>query len=247
MTTENKSISGWAGVHINMYQSSNMKDWILLDNQSTVSIFGNEKLVYDIHKVKETMDLSTNAVTYEVRHKATVPGFGLVWFDNRAITNIFNFAEMEDKHRISYEDHNGKNAFVVHLDKRQVRFCQSENGLYYYKPSYYTREINMVEAIEENKRMFTPRQVKSAKAARALYYAIGMPPLKDFKMIVQSNGIRNNLETVNDIELAEQIFGPDIGSLKGKLTRKRPTPIINYYIEIPPKRIHQHKDVHNVH
>ncbi|KAL7574114.1 hypothetical protein ACA910_014803 [Epithemia clementina (nom. ined.)] len=171
-TTENKSIQGWAGVHINMYQSSNMKNRILLDNQSTVSIFCNEKLVYDIHEVKETMDLSTNAGTLEVQHKATVPGFGLVWFDKRAITNIFSFAEMEDKQRITYKDHNGKKAFVVHLDERQVKFCRSKNGLYYYKPKYNTREISMVEAIEENKRMFTPRQVKRAKTARALYYAI---------------------------------------------------------------------------
>ncbi|KAL7556597.1 hypothetical protein ACA910_003488 [Epithemia clementina (nom. ined.)] len=242
-TTENKSIHGWAGVHINMYQSSNMKDWILLDNQSTVSIFCNEKLVYDIHEVKETMDLSTNAGTLEVRHKATVPGFGLVWFDTRAITNIFSFAEMEDKHRITYEDHNGKKAFVVHLDDRQVKFCRSKNGLYYYKPKYNTREITMVEAIEENKRMFTPRQVKRAKTARALYYAIGTPSLKDFKMIVQSKVIRNNLVTVEDIDLADQIFGPDIGSLKGKLIRKRPTPIVNDYIEIPSELIRQHEDV----
>ncbi|KAL7564642.1 hypothetical protein ACA910_009330 [Epithemia clementina (nom. ined.)] len=150
---------------------------------------------------------------------------------------------MEDKQRITYEDHNGKKAFVVHLDKRQVKFCRSKNGLYYYKPKYNTREISMVEAIEENKRMFTPRQVKRAKTARALYYAIGTPSLKDFKMIVQSNVIRNNPVTVEDIDLAEQIFGPDIGSLKGKLTRKRPTPIVNDYIEIPSELIRQHEDV----
>ncbi|KAL7571234.1 hypothetical protein ACA910_008892 [Epithemia clementina (nom. ined.)] len=155
-TTENKSTQGWAGVHITMYQSMNMKDWILLDNQSTVSIFCNEQLVHDIHEVNETMDLSTNAGTLNVRHKATVPGFGLVWFDDRAITNIFSFAEMEDKYRITYEDHKGKKAFVIHLAESQAIFCRSKNGLYYFKPKYNTREINMVETIEENKKMFTP-------------------------------------------------------------------------------------------
>ncbi|KAL7577185.1 hypothetical protein ACA910_003520 [Epithemia clementina (nom. ined.)] len=242
-TTENKATQGWAGVHNNMYQSMNMKDWILLDNQSTVSIFCNEQLVHDIHKVNETMDLSTNAGTIKVRHRATVPGFGLVWFYNRAITNIFSFAEMEDRYRITYENHKNTKAFVVHLAESQAIFRRSENGLYYFKPKYNTREINMVETIEENKRMFTPRQVKRAKTAQALYYAIGTPSLKDFKMIVQSNVIRNSPVTVEDIDLAEQIFGPDIGSLKGKSTRQRPTPIVNDYIEIPSELILQHEDV----
>jgi hypothetical protein len=115
---------------------------------------------------------------------------------------------MEDKHRITYKDHKGKKAFVVHLAESQAIFCRSENGLYYFKPKYNTREINMVETIEENKKMFTPRQVKRAKTAHALYYAIGTPSLKDFKMIVQSNVIRNNPVTVEDIDLAEQIYGP---------------------------------------
>ena len=35
--------------------------------------------------------------------KATVPNFGEVWFDEQAITNIFSFAEMEDKFPITYD------------------------------------------------------------------------------------------------------------------------------------------------
>jgi hypothetical protein len=47
------------------------------------------------------------------------------------------------------------------------------------------------------------------------------------------NLIVNNLVTTEDIEIAEEIFGPDVGSLKGKTTRMKPNPVVNNYIDIP--------------
>jgi hypothetical protein len=47
------------------------------------------------------------------------------------------------------------------------------------------------------------------------------------------NLITNNPIMQEDIVVAEQVFGPDISSLKGKTTRKAPTPVVNDYINIP--------------
>jgi hypothetical protein len=54
---------------------------------------------------------------------------------------------------------------------------------------------------------------------RALYHAIGTPFVQDFKAILRMNIISKNTITTEDIELAKQIFGPDIGALLGEMIR----------------------------
>ena len=51
------------------------------------------------------------------------------------------------------------------------------------------------------------------------------------------NTIKNNPVTTEDINIAEKIFGPDISSLKGKTTHRKPVPVIEDYIEIPQELI----------
>ena len=49
--------------------------------------------------------------------------------------------------------------------------------------------------------------------------------------------------TAEDVNIAEKIFGVDIGALKGKSTRCRPQPVEEDLVEIPPELFKQHEDI----
>ena len=80
---------------------------------------------------------------------------------------------------------------------------------------------NLVTTVNENKKGYTQKQFERAVAARALYHNVGAPTMENFKKMIQANMIRNNPITVEDVNIAEKIFGPDVSSLKGKSTRTK--------------------------
>ena len=57
------------------------------------------------------------------------------------------------------------------------------------------------------------------------------------------NLIRNNIVTTADVNLATKVFGPDIGSIKVKTTRRKPTPVVSNIIEIPDELLELQKDL----
>jgi hypothetical protein len=170
---------GWAGTHVDLqfYQASTLRNWILLDNQSSATIFCNKDYVTNIRKTKATLELHTNGGVLMTNHKCDIPGFGEAWFNPDAITNIFSLAEMADKYTITYDSKND-DAFVVQMPKKPVRFERHGNKLYFHKPSGTDAkapdhiEAQFINTLEENKAFYTRKSEKSARLVPLTRYAI---------------------------------------------------------------------------
>ena len=229
--------------------SSRMKDDIILDNGSTLSIFANPELVEGIRKSKSTLEMATNTGTRLTNQEANVPGFGTMWYDEGAIANIFSFAELVDKHRITF-DSSVENAFLVHQPDKIVKFECTPEGLYTYRVDKdYKKSLtekgnsHLVTTLSENWKGYTDRQYDRAKTARKLYHIVGTPTVENFKALLRMNAIHNCPVMVEDVKIAERIFEPDMSSLKGKSTRRKPKPVRKDLVEIPNKITEKHHDI----
>ncbi|MGC9237634.1 MAG: hypothetical protein ACP5GF_12175 [Thiomonas sp.] len=181
------------------------------------------------------------------------------------MANIFGLAQLADKYRVTF-DSDVENAFVVHVDDRVVKFACTPEGLYAYKPSdRYLAEVAeskcmnppdstdavtayrgrsfLISSVEENRKGYTQRQFDDAKRARRFYHIMGCPTIENLKHLLRANIIQNCPVTPADVDLAEKIFGPDIGTLKGKTTRKPPPRVKDDVVEVPRELKEKHKEL----
>ena len=217
-------------------------DWILLDNQSTVDVFQNRKLLRNIRENSTYMDIHCNAGIVSTNLVGDLPGYGTVWYHPKGIANILSLSRLKEKYRVTYDSENG-NDFIVHKpDGNYWHFVQSDRGLYYTDVGRDTSEV-LVNTVQENLENYTRGAIKRATLARSIQKMIGRPSTKDFLQIMQNNLLPNCPVTRDDIIAAEHIYGPEVGILKGKTVRGK-SPEVKVNIEpIPPEISAIYKDV----
>ena len=222
-----------------------LKDTMILDSGSSTDLFCNPKLLQDIGPAAKNEVLHTNAGPIQVTEQGTLPTYGTVPFMEDGVTNIMSLAKLTDRYRVTF-DSAVDNAFYVHTPQKTVRFPRTESNLYAHTPSKLKTQsvdttgvagspVILVQSVEENMKFHTPREIKSAKRARDLLAAVGFPTTADLKTAIATNAIANLKVTTRDVDLAEKIFGPDLGTLKGKTTRRKPLPMVSDQIAIPPQ------------
>ena len=105
------------------------------------------------------------------------------------------------------------------------------------------QHVFTVNTVKDNKKNFTNNDYLRAVWARELQVTVGRPSDKDFIRILKESSLPNCPVTPRDVVIANRLFGPDVGALKGKTTRRGPpivdspvpvdiTHILKYYGEV---------------
>ena len=118
-----------------------------------------------------------------------------------------------------------------------TRFPLTAGGLF----AYDAAESDMggataslfVNTVADNESRYTNRDVQKARLARDIQIKIGRPSIKDYMRIVRDKLLPNCPVTTEDIQAAEHIYGPDLGSLKGKTVRRSPDTVQIQTVKLP--------------
>ena len=164
-----------------------------------------------------------------------------MWYEPKAITNIISLGQAKRKgRRTVYTDETGFK--MTNLTTGQsVKFIDDGTGLH---TTPLHADASFINTVEENKKLFSKRQVQRAEVAQKMRQVIGYPSIRDYKLIINTNAIKNCPVTIEDINICEKIFGPDIYALKGKSTYKKSKVVVPDYIEIPKELVEAHKGIY---
>ncbi|KAI2502818.1 Reverse transcriptase (RNA-dependent DNA polymerase) [Fragilaria crotonensis] len=226
-------------------------DWILLDSQSTISVFKNASMLTNIRNSGRVLRAITNGGHQDSTLVGDFPNLGEVWFNRNSIANILSLAEVRKVCRITM-DTLDEPALIVHrIDGSIMKFVEHPSGLYIYQgnstnipvtgyPSY-----TMVSTVAAQKQLFSRREINSADVARELYRKIGRPAEAEFQRILKQHLITNRPVTPDDAKRALIIYGPDIAVIKGKTTRSVAAPRAPTFVAepIPPPILEHHRNV----
>jgi hypothetical protein len=193
------------------------------------------------------MHVKCNAGTVKTNMMGDLAGYGPVWWHPDGLANILSMAQVIDKgFEVEFVMRGvERSMFVVYKpDGARREFVRTESGLYMCDELAQQNGVALVSTVAGNRTNYTNDDYLRAVRARELQITIGRPSTKDFIRIVLGNQLPNCPVTKADILAAEDIFGPDIGSLKGKTTRRPPSKVKPWVVEqLPPAVMSRYRDV----
>eukprot|EP00957_Ditylum_brightwellii_P190731 14520309-Ditylum_brightwellii.AAC.1 len=217
------------------------QNWVLLDSQSIVNVFCNATLLTNVRKAGRSLEIYSNGGSSATDLIGDLAGFKTVWYQPDGIANILSLASVQKEHHVTYDSQHGNNFLVERKNGTVRKSKQSERGLYYLIMD--DNDYVLVSTVANNKTKYSPCDYSRAVAARNLHKTIGRPSLKPYLDIVDNNRLMNCPFTIDNIIVAEDIFGPEIGCLQGKTVRRDGGAVRNIFAMIPPSILDKYKNI----
>ena len=231
---------------------------LIMDSASSVNIITNKEMLTNITRLPQSQWIPILTVGKETVHLKHKGNFGKypepVWFYPHGQVNIISLHNVQQYFQVTMNT-DDDNAFHLHVDGRIIRFGAAMKGIYALDNSMDESADAIWDSkdkgdeyhvlygtVNEIKEQYTKQGYKQAVEARKLQNIIMRPSTKDMNDVVLRH-FRDCPVTRRDIEAAEHIFGPNLGSLKGKTTRQTPSHVPDYIDPVPQDILIAHRTI----
>jgi hypothetical protein len=201
--------------------------WLLLDSCSTANIFANADLLTNIHDAPNPIWVRCNAGRIQLTQQGYFGNYPYpVWYNPKGVANILSLNNVAQHYRVTMDTTHNSPAIIVHKsDGLRIEFTPSSHGLYKHPLPRDTSSINQmwsmlsgVSTVSDNALKYSKRTYKRALRAQKLQNIIMRPATCKYKDVI-IDYLGDSPVTKSDIQAAEDIFGPNVGSLKDKTVR----------------------------
>jgi hypothetical protein len=178
--------------------------------------------------------MSTSAGSKRLDAIGSVPGFGNAYFDPSGIANIHGFSHLAKLGCITF-DSDVDDIFTFQprgKEGKVVEFKKTPEGLYAYTPNPKFMQVVAAKKWHTplNKEMQVPQQAGKHDGNAHGGNRLWMETIMKCPV------------TVDDVDSAEKISGPGMGTTQGKYNRHAPELVMEHPIETPTELKAQHKE-----
>lgn len=228
------------------------KSWILLDNESSVSIFCSKEYLHGIFRVeeKDKLRLYGTGGYIDVYEKGYLQDFGAVWYSPHSVANILSFAEVEERFVVTY--HQTTSSFQVHHPSGvSMTFARRPPGRHYYFDATAflkdTSSNDKLVAVQSSSHVpidLSPADRQLVERVDPIYRAFGCPDPKSMLYMLKNGKIVDSPITHDEFKQYMSLINqahPD--ALAGHATRKRPMSVNPTLLQIPQAVLDKYTNV----
>ena len=170
-----------------------------------------------------------------------------MWYHPKGISNILGLSNVtiNGKYWVRYDSQESKDFIVTRIkDVKETIFRRAPRGLHW----LYTKDIKtgedgefLINTVEDNECRYTRCSYLRTKLAIKLQRIISQPSVKTLKRIICSNLLTNSMVNITDVSAAEDILGPNEGSLCGKTVRTKLREFNSMHVNLPMELIEKYQ------
>lgn len=191
---------------------------ILLDSCSSVTIISNKHLLRNIHRSSKKLRVHCGTGSKILNMKATLGDYPIeVWYDPDGPANIMSMDEVADIYRLTMDTDIEKCINMHKTSGEIITFRPLIARVYSYQLESDNKNSfwSFIQTVKGQQQYYTRREIQNAATARKFQNII-MRPSTRFTTDTVIKNLANCPITRRDLAVAEDIYGPNLGSIKGK-------------------------------